>query len=103
MSPKGTPLSGVSKESFWAAKLHKERKLRSEDIQLEDYLLSACSRLAHLADFFEEIVDTGGYVEFFVGWFGPIMFGATFEPTLMRQAAELNVAIGLDVYTGEKQ
>lgn len=103
VSPKGLSLPGENRESFWAAALHEERNLSSEQIALEDFLFAACTRFAHLKEFFREVTETGGYVEFFVGWFGPSMFGASFEPKLMREAAELNIAIGLDVYVGGEE
>jgi hypothetical protein len=101
MSPKGTPLPGENRENYWAANLHEGKNVKSEDILLEDYLLTVCSRFAHLKEFFKEIVDTGGHVEFFIGWFGQSMFGATFETKLMREVLELNAAIALDVYAGD--
>ena len=102
VSPKGTPLEGVSKESFWAAHTHKEKRLLSENIYLEDYISQFNKRLQPYASFFEELVNSGGYIEYFVGWFSENNVGATFEPSLMKETSALNIAIGLDVYVSEE-
>ena len=99
--PNGKPLPGVNEKSYWSVKLHEQDKLNSEKILLEEFLLSSCKRFANLQGFFQEVTDSGGQVEFFVGWFGPSMFGASFEPKLLRAAADLNTSIELDIYAGE--
>lgn len=100
-SPKGTPLEGVTKESFWACHLHDEKRLNSKDQYLEDYLAKLNKRLYPHAKYFESLVNSGGYIEYFIGWFDGDNVGATFEPTLLKSTADLSIAIGLDIYAGD--
>ena len=102
VSPKGNPLEGVSNESFWACHLHEEKRLYSKDQYLEDFLANLNQRLKPHAKYFEYLVKSGGYIEYFVGWFDGDNVGATLEPSLLKSTADLNIAIGLDIYAGDE-
>lgn len=101
-SPRGTPLEGIYKYNSWAAKTHEEEHLFSTDISLEDYIAQLNRQLLPHKDKFAEVVGDGGYIEYFIGWFSEGNIGAILKPQLMREAAELNIAIGLDVYAYEE-
>jgi len=103
VTPKGDPLEGLNEESFWAAKLHDSKRISSAEICLEDYLLELNEQLNPHAAYFKELVSSGGYIEYFVGWFGGSMIGATLEPELLLSTGALNISIGLDIYGGEDE
>lgn len=97
---KGRLLEGKNKENFWRLTLHKEDRLSASNIRLEDYLLSLNKEYATHSDYFSNIVATGGYIEYFVGWFeGGHNLMATLSPELLISTGELNIAIGLDAYS----
>ncbi len=51
-------------------------------------------------DYFSKLVTTGGYIEYFVGWFeGDHNLMATLSPELLRSTGELHIAIGIDAYS----
>jgi hypothetical protein len=102
VSPKGTPLEGVYKYNSWAARTHEEERLFSTDISLEDYIAQLNQRLLPNKGKFMEVIGKGGYIEYFIGWFSEGNISATLEPKLMKDTAELGIAIGLDVYAYEE-
>jgi hypothetical protein len=101
MAPTGAPLHGTYEHTFWGADLHQGGNLRSTDIFLEDFLTQANSRLIPHAEFLRQLTVEGGYIEYFVGWFGSYM-GATLEPTLMKATVDLGIGIGFDVYPNDE-
>ncbi|HEY0635093.1 MAG TPA: DUF4279 domain-containing protein [Gammaproteobacteria bacterium] len=102
VSPKGTPLEGFYKYNSWAARTHEEEHLFSSELSLEDYIAQLNQRFLQHKNKFAEIVGDGGYIEYFIGWFSEGNISATLEPKLMQNTAELNIAIGLDVYAYEE-
>jgi len=102
ISPKGSLLEGVNKESFWAAKMHSEKRLLSTDIYIEEYLVKLNKKLSPFSQYFSDIVKSGGYVEYFIGWFSADNVGVTFDTALMNQTADLNISIGIDAYICEE-
>ena len=100
-TPKGKVLPGINKESFWVVGLHPGARLSSESVSLEQFVAKANSRFVQHREFLRELVSGGGYLEYFIGWFGGENFGASLEPGLMAATADLGIAIGFDVYTGE--
>ncbi|MDB5384929.1 MAG: hypothetical protein JWM11_575 [Planctomycetaceae bacterium] len=101
VTTKGVPLPGLNKESFWLATLHSGERLSSESISIEQFLADANGRLTQHREFFRELASSGGYLEYFIGWFGGGNFSATLEPVLMAAIADLGISIGFDVYAGE--
>jgi len=101
-SPNGKVYLGVSEQTYWRCNLHSEHRARAEDGFLEDYLASLNSKLAKSKPFFKLLVDSGGYIEYFIGVFGgEYAIMATLSPSLLKQTAELNIAIGFDIYANE--
>ena len=103
VSPSGEKIEGESVESFWAAKLHEEKRLLSTDIYLEDFISKLNEQFKDKSRYFSTLVESGGYIEYFVGWFGGGMFGATLDPTLLASTGKLSISIGLDIYGGEDE
>ena len=92
---KGASLPGVNPTTYWTADL-----TRGESGA--QYLASAIGRaldaLSGNAALFEDVVATGGRVEFFVGWFFDRMSGEVFSHELLARLAALKIDLSLDVY-----
>jgi len=100
-TPKGTILPGINKETYWSARLHGGARLHSVDISLEDFIAETNHRLRSYEEYFGELSNGGGHIEYFIGWYGLSNIGATFKPSVLKRTAELNIAIALDVYPGD--
>jgi hypothetical protein len=91
----GVPLSGIYPHSFWYAELrkgeYKEKSLAQSIDELLDELRPHC-------DYFGMLNNTGGKVEFFVGWIFYHNSGERFEPALLAKFAGMHIALSLDVY-----
>lgn len=96
---KGKLLEGKCTENLWRFTPHEKIRLSADDIFLEDYLLSLNQEYGIHKKYFSHLVETGGYIEYFIGWFeGDHNLVATFSPKLLKSTSELNIAIGLDAY-----
>ena len=102
VTPKGTPLEGVYKYNLWSAPLHEQKRILSTEIYLEDYLEKLNQQFSPHKKRLGEIVNSGGYIEYFIGWFSEGNIGATLNPALLKSTAELNISIGLDIYAYEE-
>ncbi|MFK8067721.1 MAG: DUF4279 domain-containing protein [Gammaproteobacteria bacterium] len=100
-TPKGTPLEGAYKCNVWSAKMHEQERIFSADIYLEDYLEKLNQQLQLHKKKFGEIVNSGGYIEYFIGWFSEGNISTTLSPQLLRSTAELSISIGFDIYAYE--
>jgi hypothetical protein len=100
IGPKGKVLPGKNKRNFWRVTPHSDRRLSAKDILLEDYLLSLNNEYVNHKEYFSKLVATGGYIEYFIGWFnGEYNLMATLPPELLRATGELHIAIGIDAYS----
>lgn len=97
-TPKGKKLPGTYRETLWGLTLHDERSLKSADVSLEHFLEKCNERFSPKQSYFQSVIAQGGYIEYFVGWFGGFNIGATLEPRLLRSTADLGISIGLDIY-----
>ena len=97
----GEILEGNYESSFWRARLHESERLASTDILLEDFLAEQNARFAPHKEYFRQLVESGGYVEYFIGWFeeGTGNISASFSSELLSKTSALKIAIGLDVYS----
>lgn len=99
VTPKGTVLPGVRRESSWATDLTPGASPRSsEDERLEDLLESQLDRLAEYAGALRALRDDGGRAEFFIGLFCDANTGLILTPSLMAKAAALGIEFGFDIY-----
>ncbi|WP_299022680.1 DUF4279 domain-containing protein [uncultured Photobacterium sp.] len=100
LSYSGKLLGGVNKESFWRLGLHDEKRLHSSQVLMEDFIAKQNERFQSNKEYFEELYRSGGYIEYFIGWFseGSINMSVRFEPDLLKSTAELYISIGLDAY-----
>ena len=97
-TPKGTPLEGVYRESYWYTELIPDGEHSSEGTLLEEYLDHIATKLAPSTQFFARIRAEGGRVELFIGTYGARNFGFEFSPTLLASLAGIGLSLAFDVY-----
>jgi hypothetical protein len=95
MTPKGTILPGVYLESHWL--LHGPA---SE--YLTPLVEWANETIEGSAPFIDELISTGGRLEYFIGCFVSRQLGASLEPSLISKCATLGVTLVFDIYGGER-
>jgi len=98
-SPNGEVYLGISEDTYWRCNLHSDQRARAEEMYLEDFLVNQNAKLEKSKSFLNKLVESGGYIEYFIGVFGgEYAIMATLSPSLLKQTAELNIAIGFDIY-----
>lgn len=99
ITPKGTLLPGVYRESSWNGDLTSEPDARmSDDEHLETFLEAQLDRLARHSGQLRALRDDGGQARFFIGLFCDANTGLTLSPALMAKAAALGIELGFDIY-----
>jgi hypothetical protein len=93
VTPKGSALTGTNKESFWYADLPVE-----DAPSIADGLRISNASLVPHKIFLNSFVDDGGTVEYFIGWFIDGNSGEVLDWSLLKECAELKVAVQFDVY-----
>ena len=101
-TPKGTALEGTNRETFWRITPHGDQRIRSDDSSLEDHLESLNQKFAEHKSYLAKLTTSGGYVEYFIGWFGGSNLMATLSPKFMAETASLGIAIGFDIYLDDR-
>lgn len=99
-TPKGTPLSGVNRESYWAARVAEGD---SKSANLPDVIRRLVIELAPHKHLFETLRREGGSIQLFVGWFFDGDSGDVFDFDLLSKMADLKIDLSLDVYPSDKQ
>lgn len=92
LTPKGGELPGIRKDSFWTY------ELAATDEPFEHAVEKFTSALKEKKSFLEKITETGGRVEYFVGWFTTGNSGFSLEPHLLSQLAAIGVNLTINVY-----
>lgn len=100
-TPKGKPLEGVYKESYWYTQLVPERERSSGDDLIEDFLFDVLSQLQPFAKFFSKIQSEAGRIELFIGTFGNRNYCYELPPKMLAGFGGLGIALCFDVYPGE--
>ena len=98
MTPTGTPLEGVNRNSFWHHKFS-----APDDGQCFSFIRSVTLALQPHRDFFHRLRAEGGDIEFFIGWFGNGNFGDTCPHDVSGILADLKIDLGFDVYPDDDQ
>ena len=94
VTPDGTPLRGVREQTYWSSRI-----LHPESVDLVDALEANLSSLEPHKDFLRELVETGGEIEYFIGWFTTDTSGGeTLDWELLQRLADLRINLALDVY-----
>ena len=102
ISPKGTSIGGIRKESYWTAHPHTEKRLHSKNMHLEEYIEKLTSDLKTHKEYFAEIRSGGGNIEYFIGLFGAGNIGNVFVSDLLSEIGGLGIDLSFDIYAGEE-
>lgn|SRR5215813_3438751 len=92
-SPKGTPLKGNYKTTYWSYTLKHRPDMRLADC-LEAFTISIESH----KEFLTKIRSTGGRCECFIGWFSGPNSGEMLNYQLLSKLSHLQIDLALDVY-----
>jgi|SRR5882672_2025870 len=97
-TPKGTPLQGVNRQSYWYSNLTARRGISSTKNHVEVFLAKTIKRFASARAFISRIRATGGHVELLVSLFGKRNYAVILDPELLASAARLGFRVSVDVY-----
>jgi hypothetical protein len=93
-TPRGTPLEGKNKDSYWCARLTGDRE-KSEICSLEDSLADWTGKLSAYHTEFRRLLAEGGKVEYFVWIFCEQNLGFELDHKLLRDIANLGITLGI--------
>jgi len=95
-NPKGHPLGGVSRETYWYTVLLKDGRSETRLPAALDRLLD---QLERHKNFLHQLSFGGGSAEFFIGWFfDGGNCGDAFGPELLARLADFKMILSLDAY-----
>ena len=92
-TPKGTPLSGTYKDSYWVSRLEFEPK-----DGFKNRLVEAVNLLSREQATVRELLATGGTVEIYVQLTGWINNGDSIDTPLLRMMAGLGATLSVEVF-----
>ena len=95
-TPKGTPLRGSYRESYWYTDLCRVTDASEEP--LEDALHRFVSQLGAHREFLLGLRNDGGRAEFYIGLNGPASYGLELEPQLLTKVASIGLTLALEVF-----
>ncbi|MCB5228423.1 DUF4279 domain-containing protein [Alishewanella sp. 16-MA] len=100
ITPNGRRLSGSYENTFWSYDFCNGKRVDAEEILFEDFIASKNSELAKHKCFFEKLRETGGAVDYFVGWFSvdSINMNIYLEPAVLYSTADLSISLVLCAY-----
>lgn len=85
-----------SEKNTWMVRIN-----HIDGVDLEDSIDRVINTLWPFRWWLNEFTNTGGEIEFVVGWFTPRMSGAQFSPDLLRRLSDLDATLSLHVYSEE--
>lgn len=91
-TPKGAPLKGIYDSTYCSFRLD-----HAKEVGLAQFLRQCNKTLGAHRDFFRQIRLTGGSSEYFVGWYSKANSGELFTAELLKELADLQIDLGLDV------
>ena len=97
-TPRGTPLSGVYKETYCTFDL-----TPPQECELERFIKRCNKTLESHKRFLRRISSTGGSTEYFIGMFLDSNHGAVFSPDVLAQLTKLQIGLSFDLYSGPDQ
>jgi hypothetical protein len=93
ITPKGTAIPGIRKDSFWYC------DIPSDGHQIEAVLERVKDLLTTKQMFLDRLLTTGGRLECFVGWFScKANSGFILDHVVLGQLGNLGVDIAIDIY-----
>ena len=99
-TPKGKPLEGIYKETYWYTQLVPEGERSSGDEPLEDFLFETVEELQQFSNFFSRVRAEEGHIDLFIGIFGNRNYGFELPPKMLMAIGELGIALSFDIYPG---
>ena len=94
LTPKGNPLPGKYKHSFWRRSL-----VAPNDDELEQSLASTAEQLEPYSRFFIDLMADGGSARLFIGLFlEQENIGIEISPELQGRCSRLGISLGFDIY-----
>jgi len=101
-TPKGAPLEGHYKETYWYTDVVPHEEGASEVCGLEDRLASLAESLSKHSEFISTLRAGGGRAELFIGLYGDRNFGFVIEPGVTQALAAIGLALSFDIYPEQK-
>jgi hypothetical protein len=90
----GREIGGVNEKTYWSCRI-----AVAPCANLVDALGASLSELESRKRFLRTFVETGGEVEFFIGWFTKATSGGEmFDWELLKRLADLRIGLSFDVY-----
>ena len=99
-TPKGTPLEGQYKETYWYTVLVSNEEGESDFNSLEDKLAYLAHGLAQHSEFIATLRAGGGHAELFIGLYGDRNFGFELPPQTIGAVASIGLSLSFDIYPG---
>ncbi len=94
LTPKGNPLPGKYKNSFWRHSL-----TVPNDDELEQFLASTMGHLEPHSEFFMDLIASGGFARLFIGLFlEQENIGIELSPEIQNRCSRLGISLGFDIY-----
>ncbi|MBT2766949.1 DUF4279 domain-containing protein [Stenotrophomonas sp. ISL-67] len=91
VTPKGTELTGFRTETFWS-----HEWLVGDSFEVAVAGISA--KLLEKAEFLRHLKETGGRLEYFIGWFSTENSGFVLEHRLLKLISDLKINLAFDIY-----
>ena len=101
VTPKGTQLDGVNRESYWSAHPSWQGWRNAQEIQAEDAILELLPRLSPHRAFIQQILISGGRGMIQISSHGTGNYALVLPPELLAQCSELGLSFAHDVYPVE--
>jgi hypothetical protein len=92
ITPKGTEIDGIRNNSFWC------HEFSDCDENFESSLKKFNKLLGEKSLFLKSLSDTGGTLEYFVGWFQSGNSGFVLDVELISQIADMGIQLSFNIY-----
>ena len=102
-TPKGTPLEGTYRESYWSADPFDRGECSSTDAQIEDALLEVLEILEPKDEFLHRLHSEGARILVHVSSFSARNYAFELSPELLGRYSKLGVSLAHDVYPFAQQ
>jgi hypothetical protein len=97
-TPKGTPLAGFNRETYWVADIAKDRWPTTLNAAIQDSL----AKLVIHRSFLHGIRADGGRIELFIGWFFENQSGDVLSHECLAMAGDLKIDLSFDIYSPDQ-
>jgi hypothetical protein len=97
-SPKGAPLAGFNRDTFWTAEIAAGRW----PLNVNEAIHETLKRLVRHRSFLHHLREEGGGAELFIGWFFENQSGDVLTHQCLALAGDLQIDLSFDVYPPEQ-